>query len=81
MENHLNVPDKIPLSVERDADGKITGWEMTLKRKDAIAMLREIIREATEQGDTATARGAKKFLQCISGSKNRNGRKNKQLRK
>lgn len=78
MKNSTNVSDKISLSVERNASGEITGWEMTLKRTDAIEMLRKIIREATEKGDMDRASGAKKLLQCISGSKNKTGRKNKQ---
>ena len=72
MENNTNVSDNISLSVERNASGEITGWEMRLKRADAIAMLQRIIREATEKGDISSARGAKKLLQSISGSKNKN---------
>lgn len=69
MKNSTNVSDKISLSVERNASGEITGWEMTLKRTDAIEMLQRIIREATEKGDLDRAGGAKKLLQCISDSK------------
>lgn len=72
MENNASDPNNIPLRVDRDENGKIVNWEMTLTRDQAIDMLNKALHEAEKEGDAKTARIARIFLKQINKhSKNR----------
>lgn len=66
QKNTMNPSNDMWLEVERDANGEIVGWEITLKTEDAIKILEQAVHEATEQGDIQKANGAKKLLRSLS---------------
>lgn len=66
MENNASDPNNIPLRVDRDENGKIVDWEMTLTRDQATDMLKKALHEAEKEGDAETARIARIFLKQIN---------------
>jgi len=66
MKNNASDPDNISLRVDRDKNGKIVDWEMTLTSDQAIDMLNKALHEAEKEGDTKTARVARMFLEQIN---------------
>lgn len=80
MNNNASGPDSISLRVDRDKNGKIVDWEMTLTNDQAIDMLNKAIHEAEKEGDAKTARVAKMFLKQIN-KHSKTDRKNKPEKK
>lgn len=66
QKNTMTPSNDMWLEVERDANGEIVGWEITLKTEDAIKILEQAVHEATKQGDIQKANGAKKLLRSLS---------------
>ena len=66
MNNKANGSDSISLRVDRDENGKIVDWEMTLTHDQAIDMLNKALHEAEKEGDAKTAKAAKMFLKQIN---------------
>ncbi len=62
MVDNSNTPKDIPLSVDTDENGKITGWEMALTHSQAVDMLGKVLYKATVRGDMRTAEIAKTIL-------------------
>jgi hypothetical protein len=62
MQNNPNTQKDISLSVDTDEHGKITNWEMTLTRSQAIDLLEKVLYKAIVQCDVKTARVAYEIL-------------------
>lgn len=62
MQNNPNTQKDISLSVDTDKHGKITNWEMTLTRSQAIDMLEKVLYKAIVQCDVKTARVVNEIL-------------------
>ena len=50
MQNNPNTQKDISLSVDTDEHGKITNWEMTLTRSQAIDLLEKVLYKAIVRG-------------------------------
>lgn len=57
--------DGIMLWVERDDEGNITDWEMTIKRDDLIKILSNVIEELKKSGKQIPAEKYEKLLQHL----------------
>lgn len=76
MKNNAGDPDNISLRVDRDKNGKIVDWEMTLTSDQATDMLNKALHEAEEIGDAKIARVARMLLEQID-KHNKTDSKNK----
>lgn len=81
MKDNMNPSNDMWLEVERDSNGEIVGWEMTLKTEDAIKILEQAVHEATEQGDTQKANSAKKLLRILTDCKIKSNQKQNSKKK
>lgn len=66
MKNNTSDPNNILLSVDKDENGEIVGWEMDLTYDQMADILNKAIREAIKKGDTKTARAARMFLERMN---------------
>ncbi len=66
MKNNASDPNNISLRVDRDENGKVVDWEMTLTHDQATDMLNKALHEAEKEGDTKTAGVARMFLRQIN---------------
>lgn len=62
---HADNQDGVMLWVERDDEGNITDWEMTVKRDDLIKILSNVIEELRESGKQIPAEKYEKLLQHL----------------
>lgn len=62
---HTDTQDGVLLWVERDDEGNITDWEMTIKRDDLIRILSNVIEELKESGKQIPAEKYEKLLQHL----------------
>lgn len=81
MKDNMKPSNDMWLEVERDANGEIVEWEMTLKTEDVIKILEQAIHEATEQGDMQKANSAKKLLRILSDCKIKSNQKQNSKKK
>lgn len=80
MNNKASGPNSISLWVNRDENGKIVDWEMTLTNAQAIDMLTKALHEAEKEGDAKTAKFVKMLLEDIN-KHGKTDRKNKPEKK
>ncbi len=69
---HMDNQDGIMLWVERDDEGNITDWEMTLKRDDLIKILSDVIDELRKAGKQIPTEKYEKLLQHLIEEKTTN---------
>lgn len=81
QKNTMNPSNGMWLEVERDSNGEIVEWEMTLKTEDVIKILEQAIHEATEQGDMQKANSAKKLLRILTDCKIKSSQKQNSKKK
>lgn len=81
QKNTMNPSNDMWLEVERDSNGEIVEWEMTLKTEDVIKILEQAIHEATEQGDMQKANSAKKLLRILTDCKIKSNQKQNSKKK